>query len=147
MPLSPVTSAFNDAYIAEMYERFRADAPSVDESWRQFFRTAEALAGAGGERAGAPRDAAYLRKVAGAAMLVDAIRDYGHLAVPLDPLGGPPVGAAELQPEFHGIAERDLDEIPAGALDMFNRPDIRRASIPGAGGPTCLTRPIIRAAG
>ena len=34
----------------------------------------------------------------------------------LDPLGAPPLGAAELKPEFHGITERDLQDIPASAL-------------------------------
>ena len=34
----------------------------------------------------------------------------------LDPLGTPPPGAAELKPEFHGITEADLAEIPASAL-------------------------------
>ena len=52
-------------------------------------------------------DAALLRKAAGAAALVDAIRQYGHLAVQLDPLGTQPPGAAELKPEFHGITEQD----------------------------------------
>ena len=38
----------------------------------------------------------------------EAIREYGHLAVQLDPLGTPPPGAPELTPEFHGITEADL---------------------------------------
>src|SRR5436305_9786794 len=109
----PITSAFNDAYIAEMYEAFRRDPTSVDESWRQFFRFAQSLAGAGGA---ASFDESLLRKVASAAALVGAIQRYGHLAVQLDPLGAPPLGAAELKPEFHGITETDLAEIPASAL-------------------------------
>ena len=42
----PVTSVFNDGYIAELYEQFRRDPNSVDESWRQFFRFAQQLSGA-----------------------------------------------------------------------------------------------------
>ena len=40
-----ITSVFNDGYIAEVYEAFRQNPSSVDESWRQFFRFAEQLAG------------------------------------------------------------------------------------------------------
>jgi 2-oxoglutarate dehydrogenase E1 component len=109
----PTTTVFNDGYIAEMYESYRRDSSSVDESWRQFFRTAESLAGITG---GGGADAALLRKTAGAAALVDAIRHYGHLAVQLDPLGTPPPGAAELTPEFHGITEPELADVPASAL-------------------------------
>jgi 2-oxoglutarate dehydrogenase E1 component len=83
----PTTTVFNDGYIAETYDAYRRDPASVDESWRQFFRTAESLAGVAG---GGVADAALLRKTAGAAALVDAIRSYGHLAVHLDPLGTPP---------------------------------------------------------
>jgi 2-oxoglutarate dehydrogenase E1 component len=109
----PTTTVFNDGYIAETYEAYRRDPSSVDESWRQFFRTAESLAGiAGGGRA----DEGLLRKAAGAAALADAIRQYGHLAVQLDPLGSPPPGGPELTPEFHGITEEDLTQVPASAL-------------------------------
>ncbi len=94
-----ITSVFNDAYIAELYEAFVRDPASVDASWRQFFGFAQSLGG--GSRDGlAPSTestvatATALRKVAGAAGMVQAIRQYGHLAVMLDPLGSQPVGAA-----------------------------------------------------
>src|SRR3954470_19856966 len=112
----PTTTVFNDGYIAETYEAYRRDPASVDESWRQFFRTAESLAGIAGTAGGGTADAALLRKTAGAASLVNAIRQYGHLAVQLDPLGTQPPGAAELTPEFHGITEQELADVPASAL-------------------------------
>src|SRR6185436_12248275 len=112
----PITSVFNDGYIAEQYEAFRRDPASVDESWRQFFRVAQQFGGVPSTATTVAADPAYLRKVAGAAALVDAIRQYGHLAVQLDPLGSAPSGAAELTPEFHGIAEADLQLVPALAL-------------------------------
>ncbi|MEO6445576.1 MAG: 2-oxoglutarate dehydrogenase E1 component [Gemmatimonadaceae bacterium] len=121
MSSDPITGVYNDAYIAEVYESYRRSPDSVDASWRQYFRFAERLAGGsppvtkggGGHGTASP---AFLRKVAGAAALVDAIRYYGHLAVPLDPLGDPPAGAIELTPEFHGITEEDLATVPADAL-------------------------------
>src|ERR1700737_1392935 len=109
----PTTTVFNDGYIAETYEAYRRDPSLVDESWRQFFRTAESLAGIA---SGAPSDERMLRKAAAAAALVEAIREYGHLAVQLDPLGTPPPGAPELTPEFHGITEAELGHVPATAL-------------------------------
>ncbi len=130
----PISSVYNDGYIAELYDSYRRDPASVDESWRQFFRFAESLAPAAppaSAAAAAPAssaadasaagttvaaDPAYLRKVAGASSLVEAIREHGHLAVAIDPLGSAPPGAPELTPEFHGIAEDDLRLVPAIAL-------------------------------
>jgi 2-oxoglutarate dehydrogenase E1 component len=112
----PTTSAFNDGYIAELYDAYRRDPASVDESWRQFFRFAESLGRAEAAPGGGTFDASILRKTAGAAGLVAAIERFGHLAVAIDPLGSTAPGAAELEPEFHGISESDLDDVPAAAL-------------------------------
>jgi len=109
----PLTGVFNDGYIAGAYESYRRDPSSVDESWRQFFRIAEQLAGTG---SAGGYDPSLLRKAAGAAELLGAIQRYGHLAVQLDPLGSPPPGAAELKPGFHGITDEDLKQLPASAL-------------------------------
>src|SRR6266567_372286 len=123
MSSDPITGVFNDGYIAEAYEAYRRDPASVDESWRQFFRFAERLGGAGPPQAAETQssaaghmDPAFLRDVAAAAELVDAIRSYGHLAVPLDPLGTPPEGTPELTAEFHGLTEDHLATIPGIAL-------------------------------
>src|SRR6476646_5476366 len=113
MGSGPISSVFNDGYIAEQYDAFLRDPASVDESWRQFFRFAASIAGTSeASAAGAPGDPAYLKKVASAAKLIDAIRTYGHLAVAIDPLGTQPEGTPELSPEFHGIDEADLSSIP-----------------------------------
>ena len=69
-----------------------------------------------------------MRKVAGAAGLVQAIRQYGHLDVQLDPLGSPPLSAAELKPEFHGISNADLETIPVAALG-FAEDDTAAAAV------------------
>ena len=118
MSSEPITSVFNDGYIAEAYESYRRDPSSVDESWRQFFRFAEGIAGVTGTTAPGivTADSEILRKVAGAASLVDSIRAYGHLAAQTDPLGNTPPGTPELTPEFHGLTEADLQSIPGAAL-------------------------------
>ena len=122
MSSDPITGVFNDGYISEAYEAYKRDPASVDESWRQFFRFAEGLSrGEPGATTPAAAfagavDADFLRDVAASAKLVDAIRNYGHLAVPLDPLGTPAEGTPELTPGFHGLNEEDLASIPGIAL-------------------------------
>ncbi len=120
MSSDPITSVFNDGYIAETYETYRRDPSSVDESWRQFFRFAESLAGTSPAAATTasrqPADATTLRKVAGASALVAAIRAFGHLAAQIDPLGNTPPGTDELKLESHGLTEADLATIPGEAL-------------------------------
>ena len=115
----PVSSVFNDAYVAELYEAYVHDPSSVDESWRQFFRFAERLGGAApatsAAAAGVP-DQEFARKVVGISRYLNSIRRYGYLAVQLDPLGSPPPGARELTPEHYGITEADLDHITGAAL-------------------------------
>jgi 2-oxoglutarate dehydrogenase E1 component len=119
MPSDPITSVFNDGYIAEVFESYQRDPASVDESWRQFFRFASSLSGAApaspGVQAGAV-DGDLLAKAAAAASLTDSIRAYGHLAAQIDPLGNTPPGTPELSAEFHGLTESDLQSIPGAAL-------------------------------
>ncbi len=120
MSSDPITSVFNDGYIVEVFESYRRDPSSVDESWRQFFRFAEQLGGALpgtlAPQPGGKPDSSLLAKAAGAASLVDSIRVYGHLAAQIDPLGNTPPGTAELTPEFHGLTEADLETIPGEVL-------------------------------
>jgi len=79
MSSNPITGVYNDGYIKEAYDAFRRDPASVDESWRQFFRFAESLGGAAPSTTPAPPttagqlDPAFLRDIAAAAELVDAI--------------------------------------------------------------------------
>lgn len=119
MTASAITSVFNDGVIAEQFERYRLDPNSVDETWRQYFRIAESLFSAGAIGASASNAAPSLdalKKVAAAASLQQAIREYGHYAVQLDPLGTPPSGADELSTEYHGLTDDDLKAIPGAAI-------------------------------
>src|SRR5690606_41982035 len=59
---------------------------------------------------------ADLKRAAAAASLADGIRDNGHLAVQLDPLGSAPIGAPELDPEFYGLTQADLEALPADVI-------------------------------
>ena len=142
---SITSSAFNDGYIAEQFEAYRTDPSSVDESWRQFFRLAAQFSGSGPvaavaspavASAAAPAGTGTLadgdpelpRLAASAASLAQNIRIFGHLAVPLDPLGTSPLGAAELTPEYHKITATDLSRVPAKALGYYDDPRFRTAA-------------------
>src|SRR5579862_2749047 len=70
-----ITTTFNDAYIAELFEAYRRDPASVDDSWRQFFDVAQRFAESGAPAAapgGGPADPVLLKKAAGAAALMQA---------------------------------------------------------------------------
>ena len=118
----PITSVFNDGYIAEQFEAFKKNPDSVDESWRQFFRFALSLSGGAvqatptSSTSAGTADASLLRIAAGAAALAAAIRRFGHLAVAVDPLGSAPPGSPELKAEFHGVTEAELANLPASAV-------------------------------
>ncbi len=53
----------------------------------------------------------------GAVGLANSIREYGHLAVRLDPLGSDPNGAPELVAESHGVTEAELAALPADVVE------------------------------
>jgi 2-oxoglutarate dehydrogenase E1 component len=111
----------NAGYVLELYDRYLADPESVDADSRAFFETftpppdgvATATATSTAPAAVSGID---LKKVAGAVELANGIRDNGHLAVQLDPLGSPPIGAPELDPAFYGITDADLEHLPADII-------------------------------
>ncbi len=126
---TPITTgAFNDGYIAEQFEAFRADPASVDESWRQFFRLAAQFSGVHASTPAGGVDPDLPRLAASAASLAQNIRIFGHLAVAIDPLGTSPLGAAELSPEFHRISAADLARVPAAALGYYDDPRFKTAA-------------------
>ncbi len=110
----------NAGYILELYDRYLADPNSVDPELRAFFAdfqpTTNGITTAVPARAvtiAAPPSMAEVRKIVGAASLAVAIREYGHLAARVDPLGSEPPGAPELDPGFHGLTESDLPALPS----------------------------------
>ena len=123
----------NAGYVLELYDRYRDDPDAVDAATRDFFAgfaptmpatngfgpngaavgangTGPAVA-SGSTVAGAP-----VAQVVAATALTQAIREFGHLAVQLDPLGGAPHGAPELDPTWHGGSEADLAALPPEAV-------------------------------
>ena len=112
----------NIAYVLELYERYRQDPDSVGEEAQRFFAgwsppldgdLAQDLAQDGTPGVAPPL---AVDKVAGAANLAQSIREYGHLAAQLDPLGRPPPGDPALSLEAHGLAEDDLRLLPSSLV-------------------------------
>jgi 2-oxoglutarate dehydrogenase E1 component len=60
-------------------------------------------------------DGVDVEEVVGATKWVRHIRDFGHMAARLDPLGSEPPGDPTLDPSFYRVEESDLEGLP-GAL-------------------------------
>ncbi|HEM46655.1 MAG TPA: 2-oxoglutarate dehydrogenase E1 component, partial [Alphaproteobacteria bacterium] len=59
-----------------------------------------------------------LHTATAAGALAEDFRTYGHLLVPLDPLGSEPPGHPSLTLEFHDVTEDDLSRVPAAAIGL-----------------------------
>jgi len=106
----------NAGYVLELYDRYLENPDAVDAETRQFFEAFSPTTTIAPSVPSAPVSAAPavdVKKIAAAVGLATGIREYGHLAVRTDPLGGPAPGAPELEAESYGIAEQDLQQMPA----------------------------------
>jgi 2-oxoglutarate dehydrogenase E1 component len=106
----------NLAYVLELYEHYQHDPNSVDAETRALF-----------ERQGPPREAAEeavessltssrIAKIVGTANYAESIRKFGHMDAQIDPLGSPPPGDPTLRPEFHGVTNEELHQLPASLI-------------------------------
>ena len=104
----------NLGYVLELYEQYREDPDSVDGRTREFFEswTPPRVGGPGtnGHRVAPEVD---VEKAVGASKHVRHIRDFGHRAAKLDPLGSEPPGDPTLDPTFYRITNEDLETLPA----------------------------------
>jgi len=119
----------NAGYILDLYERYQRDPATVDAATRTFFQKwgPPELQGLGTNGAAAPAPVAgvALLKIVGVANLAQSIREYGHLAAQLDPLGAPPPGDPSLALAYHGLTEADLHALPA---NLVGRPVAERTT-------------------
>ncbi len=112
----------NAGYVLEQYDRYISNPASVSTEFQQFFAsfdpsTLEAAAAGTPEAqlSTAPR-ADQIEKIVAVVQLATGLREYGHLAVPLDPIGTPPPGAPEIELSSYGLTDDDLRKIPASAV-------------------------------
>ena len=113
--MKPLWSDFhgpNAAYVQELYDRYRENPNSVDASTREFFEKWVIPE----ETSAVTSDIGAVSKIVGAVNLAQAIREHGHLAARLDPLGSTPRGDPSLDPATHGITSEDLQALPASLI-------------------------------
>ena len=116
----------NAGYLMELYERYLADPQTVDASTRAFFAQWQPpQAGDGTEEAQAPLE---VTRVVGAARLIRYLRELGHLAARIDPLGSDPPGDPGLELASHGVAQADLAALPAHIIRGPLASQIRNAA-------------------
>jgi 2-oxoglutarate dehydrogenase E1 component len=97
----------NAGYILDLYSKYHADPSSVDPKSRAMFdRWKPEIDGE------IPARAIDIDKIAGAVILAQDIRAYGHLAANIDPLGSDPPGDPSLDITAHGLTNEDLSELP-----------------------------------
>ena len=111
------TSGFgelNAGYIADLYERFLRDPSSVDPSTRSYFESFQDISHSG-SRQGFPAKIDF-SKIILAVNYANSIRTYGHLAAKIDPLGNPPHGDPTLDQACYGLADQDLQDLPASIV-------------------------------
>jgi 2-oxoglutarate dehydrogenase E1 component len=106
----------NAAYVVELYERFLQNPDSVDVHTRSIFEKWKPEPDGHRALEATTQAAADVRAVVSAANLAQSIREYGHLAARLDPLGRKPHGEPSLSPEFHGLTDADLADLPASPV-------------------------------
>jgi len=110
----------NAGFVLELYERYLQDPATVDTATREFFEhwTPPLDGAAPLPSAPATGEAAALptAQIVGTVRLAQAIREFGHLAAQIDPLGSPPPGDPALDLEALNITEADLRQLPASLI-------------------------------
>ena len=121
----------NLGYVLELYERYRENPDSVDEREREFFENwSPPRIGAAESNGHAPVETSQgtsvsVEKIVGATKFIRHLRDFGHMAAHLDPLGSEPPGDPTLDPGFYRISEEDLESMPP---NLVGGPVAERAS-------------------
>ncbi len=131
MDLSQFFHGPNAGYLLELYEKYQADPTQFDSETQMAFQQLgpflleENGSSNGGQPTAAlavsPDDArqvalAGINNVMGAVNYAQAIREYGHLAADINPLGFERPGDPELRPEAHGITEDILKALPGSIV-------------------------------
>ncbi len=106
----------NLAYVLELYERYQRDPNSVDPPVRAMFERQGPPTEVGEEPTATPLAFDRIAKIVGAVNYAESIRKFGHMDAPIDPLGSPPPGDPTLRPEFHGITDEELRQLPASLI-------------------------------
>jgi len=124
----------NAGYVLDLYDRYRLDPSCVDEATKEFLdqldlsvspnstssqslsTTSRSSLSSFPTHCNLPSqmvDCVQVGKVVGATRYARYIRQRGHLAARLDPLGSQPPGDSRLDKATHGLTDADLEALPA----------------------------------
>ena len=108
----------NAGYVLELYEQYKKDPASVDAEFRQLFQeNAHLFIDAETTTPTTqPRESVDNVHAIAAARLIRFIREMGHLAAHIDPLGKQPVSDPSLEFAYHDLSNADLRGLPASIL-------------------------------
>jgi 2-oxoglutarate dehydrogenase E1 component len=106
----------NAGYILELYDRYQQNPDAVDSATKSFFEHWTPPQNGLAAAPVAPTTGLDIVKITGVVNLAQAIREYGHLAAQLDPLGSPPPGDPTLAEEYHGLTKDDMRQLPASLI-------------------------------
>jgi len=114
----------NAGYVLEQYELYKQNPESVDAEFRDWFDRHHEYVQAYVEATPVPAGASMPdstnavdnEHAIAAARLIRYIREIGHLAARIDPLGSNPPGDPSLSLSYHGVSEADLQALPASIL-------------------------------
>jgi 2-oxoglutarate dehydrogenase E1 component len=115
-------------YIDELYQSFKQDPNTVDESWQRFFEGFEFSLEKYGEPAPEDSvDAVKSSKETKVRDLIHAYRSRGHLEANTNPVRKRRDHKAKLSIEDHGLTEADLDtEFEVGAILGIGKASLRK---------------------
>ncbi|RBP49327.1 2-oxoglutarate dehydrogenase E1 component [Arenicella xantha] len=130
-PLS-LLNGQNIAFLEDVYEQYQEDPNSVSPEWQQYFSQLGAV-----ETDRAPStastmlnlDADMATKQGSVSRLISTYRAMGHKLANIDPINEmEPQDASELELEYHGLSDADLDTVfdtgPLRAADRLPLRDI-----------------------
>jgi 2-oxoglutarate dehydrogenase E1 component len=110
----------NAGYALELYDRYQQDQSSVDPELRALFARISppsehesATIVASPHPVPAAEDAPLIVR---AARLARSVREYGHLAAHIDPLGTPGPGDPMLDPATHDLTDANMASLPASIV-------------------------------
>ncbi|MFN7471172.1 MAG: 2-oxoglutarate dehydrogenase E1 component, partial [Roseiflexaceae bacterium] len=109
----------NAAYLLEQYELYVQDPELIEPDLRTWFQSLTAPLDSPSNVAATSNTGPAgvdVTTAISAARLIRYIREVGHLAATIDPLGKPPMGDPALELEYHGISLRDLQSLPSSIL-------------------------------
>lgn len=109
----------NVAYLLDLFDRYERDPESLDEETRAFFdqnQVAIRQMLRNGQRTTTTSISLSTDKIMAAVNLAQAIREFGHLAAQLDPLGTSPPSEPSLEAGYHNLTEAELRQLPANLI-------------------------------